>query len=334
MIVAFADPVAAHAAVDSLLGQSHAPIEVLVVDNHPDELTARAMPNWDPDARIRLAGSPGNIGYPAACNLAAAQARGDWLLFLNPDATADPDCVRTLLDVAQPRSGVVGAQILLPDGRTNAGDNPVHVTGIAWSGRYGQPRERGPARQVASVSGAALLARTKAFAQIGGMCGRFFLYEDDVDLCWRMRLAGWDVLYAPDAVVWHDYEFDKGTMKWYWLERNRLWTVLSDYSSVTLALLAPLLLATELMVLAQAIRGRWTRRLFRAWASAIVGLPELIRWRRRVQRSRRVGDREVVELMGGRIETSLLDSPLTLRVNPLLAVYRRILLAILGVVER
>ena len=166
------------------------------------------------------------------------------------------------------------------------------------------------------------------------MCGRFFLYEDDVDLCWRMRLAGWDVLYAPDAVVWHDYEFDKGTMKWYWLERNRLWTVLSNYSPLTLALLAPLLLGTELMVLAQAIRGRWTSRLFRAWGSAIVGLPELIRWRRRVQRHRRVGDREVVELMGGRIETSLLDSPLTLRVNPLLAGYRRILLAILGAVER
>ena len=80
------------------------------------------------------------------------------------------------------------------------------------------------------------------------MCERLFMYEDDVDLCWRVRLAGWTVMFCPDAVVWHEYEFDKGTMKWYWLERNRLWTVLSNYSAITLVLLAPLLLGTELMV--------------------------------------------------------------------------------------
>ena len=300
MIVAFADPAAAQAAVDSLLGQSHPPIEVLVVDNHPDALTASAMSAWGPDARVRLVGSPGNLGYTAACNVAAAQARGEWLFFLNPDATADPDCVRTLLEVAHSRCGVAGAQVLLPDSRTNAGDNPVHITGIAWSGRFGEPRENGLPREVGSVSGAALLARAEAFRQAGGMCERLFMYEDDVDLCWRVRLTGWTVMFCPDAVVWHEYEFDKGTMKWYWLERNRLWTVLSNYSAITLALLAPLLLGTELMVLAQAIRGRWTRRLLRAWGAAVLGLPDLIRWRRRVQRTRRVGDREIVELMCGR----------------------------------
>jgi hypothetical protein len=110
--------------------------------------------------------------------------------------------------------------------------------------------------------------------------------------------------------------------------------VLSNYSAVTLLLLAPLLLGTELMVLAQAIRGGWTRKLFRAWASALLGLPELIAWRRRVQRGRRAGDREIVELMSGRIETSLLDSPLTLQVNPLLAGYRRVLLTILAALQR
>lgn len=283
---------------------------------------------------MKLVESGGNIGYPAACNLAAAHARGDWLFFVNPDAIVNPDCLRTLLGSVGARTGVVGAQILLPDGRTNAGDNPVHVTGIAWSGRYGQPRERGEARRAGSVSGAALLARAQAYAEVEWMCPRFFLYEDDVDLCWRMRLAGWDVLFAPDAVVLHDYEFDKGKVKWYWLERNRLWTVLSNYSAITLALLAPLLLGTELMVLLQAIRGRWTGRLFRAWGSVAGGLPDLIRWRRRVQHSRRVGDREIVELMSGRIETPLLQSPLTLRVNPLSSAYRRMLLAFLAALDR
>jgi GT2 family glycosyltransferase len=334
IIVSYSDPEATRRAVDSLLGQSHPPIEILVADNHPNALTASAMNGWGPDDRVRLVHSGENLGYTKACNEAAAKARGQLLFFLNPDAHADPACLETLLSAVDSRCGVAGAQVLLPDGRTNAGDNPLHITGIAWSGRFGEPREYGEARSVASISGAALLARASAFAEVGGMCGRFFLYEDDVDLCWRMRLAGWDVRYAPDAVVWHEYEFDKGTMKWYWLERNRLWTVLSNYSAISLALLGPLLLGTELMVLTQALRGGWIGRLVHAWISAARDLPEMLRWRRLVQRSRRIGDREIVERMCGRFETSLIDSALTSRANPLLAAYRRAMLAILRTVER
>ena len=333
IIVSFSDPEATRRAVESLLAQSHPPVEILVADNHPDARTANAMSAWPADPRVRLVHSGENLGYTGGSNVAAAQARGEWLFFLNPDARADPDCLTTLLDGVDSRCGVAGAQVLLPDSRTNAGDNPVHITGIAWSGRFGDPREHGVPREAGSVSGAALLARAQAFREAGGMCERLFMYEDDVDLCWRVRLAGWTVRFCPDAVVWHEYEFDKGTLKWYWLERNRLWTVLSNYSAITLVLLAPLLLSTELMVTAQAIRGRWTGKLLRAWGSAVLGLPDMIRWRRRVQRARRVSDREIMERMSGRVQTSLLDSPLTLRVNPVLAAYRRIVLTVLGVVD-
>jgi GT2 family glycosyltransferase len=334
IIVSFSDPEATRRAVESLLDQSHPPIEILLADNHPDRRTATAMRGWAPDARVRLVHSGANLGYTGACNTLAAQARGEWLLFLNPDARADPSCLATLLGAVDPTCGVAGPQVLLPDGRTNAGDNPVHITGIAWSGRFGEPREYGLPREVGSVSGAALLARAEAFREAGGMCEHLFMYEDDVDLCWRVRLTGWKVMFCPDAVVWHEYEFDKGTMKWFWLERNRQWTVLSNYSAITLVLLAPLLLGAELMVLAQAIRGRWIPRLFAAWGSTMLGVGKLVRWRRRVQRSRKVGDREIVELMSGRIQTSLLESPLTIRVNPLLAAYRRILLGVLGAIGR
>jgi GT2 family glycosyltransferase len=334
IIVSFSDPEATRGAVESLLAQSHPPIEILIADNHPESRTAKAMSAWPPDARVRLVHRGENLGYTGGCNAAATHAQGEWLFFLNPDARADPSCLTTLLDAVDSRSGVAGAQVLLPDDRTNAGDNPVHITGIAWSGRFEEPREHGPPREVGSVSGAALLARAEAFRAAGGMCEPLFMYEDDVDLCWRVRLTGWTVVFCPDAVAWHDYEFEKGTMKWYWLERNRLWTVLANYSAITLLLLAPLLLGTELMVTTQAIRGGWTLKLLRAWGSVVLDLPQLIRWRRRVQRGRRVGDREIVELMSGRVETSLLDSPLTLRINPVLAAYRRIVLAVLGAVER
>jgi GT2 family glycosyltransferase len=334
IVVSFESPDAARGAVESLLAQSAPPREVLLVDNHPAGLTGAAMESWGFDERVRLVHSGANIGYAAACNRAAAHAHGDWLFFLNPDARADPQCLKALLRQVGDHTGVIGAQVLLPDGRVNAGDNPVHLTGIAWAGRFGKPREDGPPRPVASVSGAALLASARAFRQVGGLCERFFLYMDDVDLCWRMQLAGWRVIFAPQAVVWHDYEFDKGLQKWYWLERNRLWAVLSNYSASTLLLLAPMLLASELVVIYTALRDGWLRGLLRAWGSLLASVPELRSWRRRVQDTRCAHDSDLIELMAAHFETELLENSLALRAAPLMSGYRRALIKLLRLAGR
>jgi len=334
IVVSFASPDAARGAVESLLAQSAPPTEVLLVDNHPAGLTGAAMESWGFDERVRLVHSGANVGYAAACNGAAAHAHGDWLFFLNPDAQADPRCLEVLLRHVGDHTGVIGAQVLLPDGRVNAGDNPVHLTGIAWAGRFGEPREDGPSRPVASVSGAALLASARAFREVGGLCERFFLYMDDVDLCWRVRLAGWRVMFAPQAVVSHDYEFDKGPRKWYWLERNRLWAVLSNYSAVALLLLAPMLLASELAVIYTALRDGWLPSLLRAWGSVLASVPELRSWRRKVQDTRCAHDSELIELMTARFETQLLENSLAVRASRLMSGYRRAVIVLLRLIGR
>src|SRR5438105_11869577 len=73
IVIAFSDPEATRKAIGSLLGQSHPPLEVLLVDNHPDAVTAVAMTAWPEDPRLRLIHRGKNMGYTAACNLAAAQ---------------------------------------------------------------------------------------------------------------------------------------------------------------------------------------------------------------------------------------------------------------------
>jgi N-acetylglucosaminyl-diphospho-decaprenol L-rhamnosyltransferase len=329
IVVSYADPDAAAATVRSLLAQSEPPLEVLVVDNRPEAVRDGGGYAW-PQGAHALA-SEGNVGYVRACNRAAAAARGDWLLFVNPDAPAEPDCLARLRAAAdEPGVGVVGAQVLLPGGQlVNAGENPVHLTGLCWSGRFGEPREHGLPRDVAAVSGAALMVRADVFAQLGGFEPGYFMYHDDVDLCWRARLAGWRVRFVPEAAVLHDYAFEKGNGKWFWLERNRGWTVLSNYGAATLLLLAPLLLATELAIFALALRGGWAREKLRAWWALARGLPALLRWRRRVQALRRVSDAEIVAAMTARLETPLLDAPAARRAGPLLEAYRACVLSVL-----
>ena len=330
VVVSFADPTAAATAVRSLVDQSLAPVDVFVVDNDPGGATAGALAANPISPNLRIVHPGANLGYTGAANLAAREASSEWLFFLNPDAVASKDCLKRLLEAVDDTDvAVVGAQVLLPDGRTNAGENPINIAGISWSGGYGDPREHGPARDTAAVSGAALLVRRDAFLDIGGLCPYFFLYVDDTDLAWRMRLGGRRVRYCPEAVVVHDYEFKKGTHKWFYLERNRLWAVVSNLQLRTLVLLAPVLLITEVLVLARATSEGWLTEKAQAWASLLKQAPQLIRWRRSVQAARNVSDYRVLSLFSAGIETQLIDTGLPPWVNPCWEHYQRMVLRLL-----
>jgi GT2 family glycosyltransferase len=325
IVVSYADADATRTAVQSLGRQTVAPVEVIVVDNHPHAPAAAALAGLE----VSLVRPDGNIGFAPAIDLAARRAAGEWLFVLNPDAVAEPACLERLIAAADEDVGLVGAQVLLADSeRTNAGDNPLHISGLSWSGRYLEPREDAPPRDVAVVSGAAMLVRARALRDIGGFPPGFFLYQEDVDLAWRLRLAGWRVRYCPRAAVRHDYEFGKGRQKWFWLERNRLWIVLSNYSGGTLILLAPLLLGVEAGVIALAARGGWLPEKLRAYGALAKELRRLVGWRRRVQASRKVPDGEILRATTGRMETPLLRSSMLAIGNPIMECYRRALLAV------
>jgi GT2 family glycosyltransferase len=330
VVVSFADTAASSRAIESLLEQTLEPIEVLVIDNDPGGATARALAGDRISPEVRIVHPGANLGYTGAANLAAREARGEWLFFLNPDAVAWKDCLERLLEAVDDSDvAIVGAQVLLPDGRINAGENPINIAGISWSGGYGSPRERGPARDTAAVSGAALLVRGDVFMEIGGMCPYFFMYVDDADLAWRMRLSGRRVRYCPEAVVVHDYEFEKGAHKWFYLERNRVWALLSNLQLRTLVLLGPVLTITEAIIVIRAISEGWLTEKVHAWSSLLAQAPRLIRWRRFVQMRRSVPDYRVLGKFSGGIQTQLIDTRLPSWVNPWMERYRRLVLRVL-----
>jgi len=319
VVVSYADPQATARAVGGLRAQSVPAREIVVVDNRPERVVGEID-------GARVVHPRANLGYAGGANLGARQTGGEWLLLLNPDTVPEPDCIERLLEAADARTAIVGAQVLLPDGRINAGDNPVHVTGISWSGHYLEAAEDGPARSVAAVSGAALLVRRSVWDELGGLAEPFFLYVDDVDLAWRARLAGWDVRFQPRARVRHDYDFDKGREKWFYLERNRAIAVLTNYAGPTLLALAPLLIGGELVVLARALREGWWREKLRALAAVARHAPAILRRRRAVQALRRVDDREILRHMTGTFATPLAEPGLAGRLGPLMDRYRRWLL--------
>ena len=274
-------------AIDSLRAQTRPPDEILLVDNKP----GATLPPLDDAPEVRVIAPDVNLGYPNAINFAMEHTAADFVLCLNPDARAEPECLERLLAVD---AALAGAQIVSEDGlTTQAGDNPLHPTGISPAGSFGRAREEGPPRETIVVSGACTLFRRTTFLELGGFMREFFLYYDDADLGWRARIAGERVVFVPAAVVRHGYEFGRRERKMFLLERNRLIAVLSNYEARSLVVLAPLLLVFELGVLGIAGVQGWLPEKLQAYRS-VVGLRRAIRaHRRRVQSLRRRSDREL-----------------------------------------
>ena len=294
------------AAIDGLRSQARPPEEILLIDNGGGRLAGEVGGHH---ASVRAIVAPQNLGYPPAINLAAARTSAEFLLCLNPDSEAEPDCLARLIATAgaDPSIAVVGAQILLADRRTrNAGANPVHPIGISPSGGYGLPREHGEARDVLVVSGACCLIRRSAFLALGGFVDEFFLYYDDVDLGWRANLAGYRVVYEPEAVVSHGYEFGRRGKKWFYLERNRLFTLLANYELRTLVLLTPLLVLSEAGLLVVAALQGWLAEKLAAYASVVSLRARVAGQRRAVARMRRRTDAELFALFDMRLDSALL----------------------------
>jgi N-acetylglucosaminyl-diphospho-decaprenol L-rhamnosyltransferase len=190
--------------------------EVIVVDNGSTDGSRDMVRQCF--SGTRLVTNADNLGFARAVNQGAAAAGGRYLLLLNSDARLLPGAVDALLEVAsgRPRCGAVGAQLRHADGSFQASHNEfpslmselLVLSGVGrlwhgpWYPSHGPEEERGSQR-VEWVGGACLLVRRSAFAELGGLDEGFFFYGEEMDLCYRLRHAGWEVWYQPAARVIH-----------------------------------------------------------------------------------------------------------------------------------
>jgi GT2 family glycosyltransferase len=324
------------ALIRALQPQLEADDQLVIVDNASTDRTAEIARGLH--ERIAVIETGANLGFAAGCRVGAEATDAPLLLFLNPDSEPHPDCLGRLRQAAvdHPGWGAWQAAVLLDDAHINTSGEIVHYLGIGWAGDCGQPVSALPPgdREVAAPSGAAMVVRREDWLAMGGMRTEYFMYGEDLDLGLRLWLTGRAVGLVPAARVNHNYEFDKGSSKWFWLERNRWRTILSVYPTLLLVLLAPALLAAELGLLALAARAGWLVPKLRAQAAVIADLPATMRRRRVVQSTRRIGTLEFAMHL-----TSSLDSPyLAAARSPWLrvpqALYWRLVCLLLGTLER
>ena len=284
--------------------------ELIVVDNKPGDGSAELVRELAPAARIVATGA--NSGFAGGCNAGAAEASGDLLVILNPDAAPRPGFGEAIRRPWIDGRGWDAWQALVTNAsgaRVNSAGNPVHFTGIVWAGGHGRPAGETAAGEVTAASGACLAIPLERWRCLGGFPAEFFMYHEDVDLSVRLWSAGGAVGIEPSAVVAHAYEFGANADKWRWLERNRLAFLVRTYPGALLALLAPALLATELALLAVAAAGGWGGQKLRADLEFLRWLPRLLRERRQVQARRAISAGEFAARLTPDLDSDLI-SPL------------------------
>jgi GT2 family glycosyltransferase len=200
--------------------------ELIVVDNGElGELVLAARPD------ARLISSASNIGFAAGAQRGIEAARGEWVALVNDDATVAPDALVRLLAAgrAAPQIGSVAAQIRFhahPQTINSAGIL-VDSLGVASERLAGRPvAEAAEGAEVFGASGCVALYNARMLEQLGGLDGRFFAYQEDVDLAWRARATGWSAVYEPRAVAHHRGSASTGEgsrTKYRLVGRNRMW---------------------------------------------------------------------------------------------------------------
>ena len=283
--------------------------ELVVVDTASVDGTPHAVRAAAQGARVLE--QQRNIGFAAGCNMGAAATSAPLLLFLNPDARPAPGCLDALRRTAIecPGWGAWQALVTMDGGRKiNTAGNVAHFLGMGWAGRCGEPVSQAPPARsdVDFASGAALVVRREAWDRVDGFEVGYFMYGEDLDLALRLRSAGWAVGIEPNARVEHEYEFAKGGWKWFLLERNRWWTVLSDYPAALLAPLLPALIGAEIALIAMAAGDGWLRPKLASQAAVLRDLPTILRRRREVQASRTAPAVELARHLSASLESPYL----------------------------
>jgi GT2 family glycosyltransferase len=302
--------------LDALSAQTYSPVEAMVVDNGSTDGSSAWIRTRFPGVRLIENGK--NLGFGGGMNVGILAARGKYVMILNNDTRLDPGCVQALKEAIEKddKYGACASKILLQEegDRIDAAGIAICPDGLSIGrGRLEKSDLYDREMEVFFASGCACLYRHEMLEDIGLFDEDFFAYAEDTDMGWRARLAGWRCIYSPKAIVFHLHSASSGAyshLKAYLVERNRIWVAIKNFP-------VPLLLFGQCFTLSRyfwqaygaftgrGAAGRFTTEfskmdlfkiLVKVYLSIWTSLPRLLGKRRRIQKKKRISNREVYRL--------------------------------------
>jgi len=284
---------------DSLYGGTYRNFEIIFVDNGSTDGSLELVRGSY--SKIKVIDDGANLGLSIASNRGAQGAKGEYLFFLNNDTISCPELLSELVNAAEgdPKIGICACQNMTYDGKKKVS------LGLSCD-IFGFPFENeGPI----FYADAGIFIRRDVFDKIGGFDEKMFLYGEDRDLCWRVFLQGYDIAGVPAAEFRHDSfsamdnqgGYTSTIKKRHLGEYNQLRSILKNYRLATLLIIFPLYLAHSLLEITFfLLKGKFKvigAVYLKAYWRNIIDLPDTLKQRRLVQRSRKAPDSFVLKKM-------------------------------------
>jgi GT2 family glycosyltransferase len=298
--------------LDSVLRTEGPSFEIIVVDNGSTDGSLQFLRTHH---NITTIANPNNLGFPVAVNQGARAAKGSFLAILNQDTEVDPNWLQHLTSILKtdPIVAICGPKILGAFDRSSIQQLGVRVDRFGF-GMY-ISKDTTTAQDVFMVSGAAMLIRREVFDLIGQFDPDYFMFEDDLDLCWRARLAGYRIVANPQALVYHfggasmeggfpeKTRFVTSPARRYYSERNMLRTLVKNYETKNIAKILPFYLGMNLAEIGLFLllrRSDGARAYLKSFYYNLVNFNTTWRRHLEVSRIRRVPDSTVARVQDSR----------------------------------
>lgn len=322
-------------------------IEFIIVDNpHPQygpsvkyiednvmPLSGKEIPH------VTLLAQTENTGFAGGNNAGvewALQRDFDYVYFLNNDGFVAANCLEPIVEVMEKDKTIGAAQSLMllhPETELlNSAGNSYHFLGFGFCDQYRKKvseLDLPEVKEVSYASGAALMVSTDVIRKYGMWDGDFWMYHEDLEWSFRLRMAGYKVVVVRDSVFYHKYQFSRSIQKFYWMERNRFGVLLMFFKWPTLLLLLPMLLVMEVGQWMYALKNNsiQTRKdVYKYWSKKDNWKLWLGK-RKKMQSMRTVSDRHLLAYSVAEIkfQEESMSNPLLLYVgNPLMRLYHRV----------
>ena len=239
--------------LESITKTNYDNLEVIVVDNASiDESHRKCKEKFE---NIRLIENEKNLGYCEGNNVGIQNAKGEFVVILNPDTIVDPDWLTELIRaynrygeaLYQPKHLSLNEKSII----MSAG-NMMNVFGFGYAREKGKKdvNQYNMIEQIGYASGTCLFTPSSVFKKVGLLDSFIFLYHDDLDLGWRAAQLGIKSYYVPSSVIYHaeSYMLGWNSEKFFWLERNRKYCLQTHYSKDTYSKILPTLMLVDLLV--------------------------------------------------------------------------------------
>ena len=312
---------------------------IYIVDNASSAESVTYIEKNYPEAII-LKREDGN--YSAANNAGIKQAIKDgcdYLVIANMDTSFDKDWLLEMIKTLESddKIGLVQSKILLypkdeeekKHPKINSLGNIMHYLGFGFTSAYNEVDE-GNERDIeikGYASGCSFIIKKELIDKIGAYDEEYYMYHDDVEVSWKVKLAGYKIFLAAKSVVYHKYEFSRSVRMLYYMERNRYLAMFHFYKPLTLVLLMPAIVAMDLGMWLFSLLNGWTKTKFEIlkYFLSLKNWQKILKKRKEISKLRIKSDKDIIDSFEGRVLFQEVANPvLNYIANPIFNLYWKV----------